>query len=216
MTSRLLKWSVIALLAGGLMVPAAVAVAAAAVPAKVVGSVSKRTPLPKTSVTVKATVKDASGKGVAGAKVVFTWKFKTGAVKTKATTNSSGVASSAKNIGSAYSGYKVVVPITATAGGKTVKGSTYFTPTAPLKRVSVKYSGGYYYSPSRIYLTPGQKSALTFAQGTGCLASVQSPSLGFNVNVTSGPKTVNLGGHNKGTYGFACGMNMIKGSVVVQ
>jgi plastocyanin domain-containing protein len=45
---------------------------------------------------------------------------------------------------------------------------------------------------------------------------VQSQQLGFAEDLTSGPKTVKLGALQPGTYTFACGMNMVSGTIVVK
>ena len=57
---------------------------------------------------------------------------------------------------------------------------------------------------------------ITFGQSSGCTGVVQSADLGFNEDLSAGPKTVKLKGLKAGTYGFACGMNMVQGTIVVQ
>lgn len=202
--------------------PVKLSVSAAPVrtPGKVTCTVSAKTPLQKTSVTVTSKVTGDDGRPLSGAKVTFTWGFATGAVKTNATTDSSGIARSRRNIGTAKAGAKVTVRVKATAGSASASGSTSFTPKAPApkvaatQKVSVDLSRGKF-DPSTIHLKAGVPADITFGRGGGCLASVHSSSLGFDVDVTSGPKTVHLGPLKPGTYSFSCGMNMVFGSVVV-
>ena len=92
------------------------------------GSVSDSTPKQNTNVTAYARVKDRTGHAIPGATVKFTWRFKTVTRTTYAKTNSSGVAASTRYIGAAAKGFKVVVSLTASAGGATATGSTYFVP----------------------------------------------------------------------------------------
>ena len=57
---------------------------------------------------------------------------------------------------------------------------------------------------------------ITFSQSSGCTGYVQSQDLGFQADLTSGPQTVKLPALQPGTYGFACGMGMVTGQIVVQ
>jgi plastocyanin len=72
------------------------------------------------------------------------------------------------------------------------------------------------YNPNVIQLKAGVPAEITFSQAQGCTAIVQSSDLGFNEDLSSGPKTVKLKGLSAGTYNFACGMNMVRGTIVVQ
>ena len=71
------------------------------------------------------------------------------------------------------------------------------------------------YDPTNISLKAGVPAEITFSQASGCTGSVQSSQLGFNEDLTSGPKTVKLKGLAPGTYGFACGMGMVSGRIIV-
>jgi hypothetical protein len=89
------------------------------------------------------------------------------------------------------------------------------TPTAGVQKISVNVSGGGY-SPNVIKLQAGVPAEITFSQSSGCTGVVQSQQLGFQADLTGGPQTVKLAGLQPGTYGFACGMNMVTGQIVVQ
>lgn len=79
-------------------------------------------------VTASAKVKDRYGKVIKGAKVVFTWRYKTSTQRETAYSDSTGVASCERWISSAKSGYRVRIGVKATSGGGTAKTSTGFTP----------------------------------------------------------------------------------------
>lgn len=82
-----------------------------------------------------------------------------------------------------------------------------------VQRIDVKVTTSY--SPNVIRLKAGVPAEITFSQAQGCTAIVQSQDLGFQEDLSSGPKTVKLQGLSAGTYRFACGMNMVQGQVVV-
>lgn len=84
-----------------------------------------------------------------------------------------------------------------------------------IQTIGVDASQGYY-DPSTIELKAGVPAEITFSQAGGCMGSVQSQDLGFYEDLSGGPKTVKLDGLQPGTYSFACGMNMIPGSIVVK
>jgi plastocyanin len=79
--------------------------------------------------------------------------------------------------------------------------------------VSVGASG---YDPNVIKLKAGVPAEITFGQSQGCTGIVQSSDLGFQADLTGGPQTVKLAALQPGTYGFACGMGMVSGQIVVQ
>ena len=83
-----------------------------------------------------------------------------------------------------------------------------------VQRIDVKVTTSY--SPNVIHLKAGVPAEITFSGAQGCTAIVQSQDLGFQEDLSSGPKTVELQGLSAGTYKFACGMNMVQGQVVVQ
>ena len=87
--------------------------------------------------------------------------------------------------------------------------------TGGVQKISVDLSTGSY-NPNVIKLKAGVPAEITFGQGSGCTAVVQSADLGFSEDLSSGPKTVKLQDLKPGTYTFACGMNMVTGQIVVE
>jgi sulfite exporter TauE/SafE/plastocyanin domain-containing protein len=83
-----------------------------------------------------------------------------------------------------------------------------------VQKIAVDVSQGY--NPNEIVLKAGVPAEITFGQSSGCTAIVQSKDLGFEEDLTSGPKTVKLQGLATGTYAFACGMDMVHGTIVVK
>ncbi len=98
-------------------------------------------------------------------------------------------------------------------GGAPVEGAA--TVEGDVQKIAIDLSTGSY-NPNIIKLKAGVPTEITFGASGGCTASVQSPDLGFNEDLTSGPKTVKLQGLAAGTYNFACGMNMVTGQIVVE
>lgn len=86
-----------------------------------------------------------------------------------------------------------------------------------VQTVAITVDGGY--QPHDIVLTANQVTQLNFTRVSdkGCLDVVQSSDLKFKeplpLNQTV---TVTLSPLAAGTYEFSCGMNMVKGKVVVQ
>lgn len=72
------------------------------------------------------------------------------------------------------------------------------------------------YTPSTIELKAGVPADITFSRGQGCASIVKSQSLGFQEDLSSGPRTVQLGALQPGTYDFECGMNMVRGQIIVR
>ena len=83
-----------------------------------------------------------------------------------------------------------------------------------VQKISVDATQGY--NPNTIELQAGIPAEITFSQASGCTAVVYSADLGFQEDLTTGPKTVKLNGLSAGTYNFACGMDMVRGTIVVQ
>lgn len=82
--------------------------------------------------------------------------------------------------------------------------------------VKITVDGGY--SPSTIKLRAGVPAKLIFTRVSdqGCLGTVQSADLNFRAELPlNQPVTVRVTPDHTGEYGFACGMNMVKGKVVV-
>lgn len=84
-----------------------------------------------------------------------------------------------------------------------------------VQTMSVDVVGGSY-SPNIIRLKANVPAQITFAQSQGCTQFVQSKDLGFQEDVSAGPKTVQLQGLKPGTYSFSCGMSMVFGKVIVE
>jgi len=100
-----------------------------------------------------------------------------------------------------------------TQAGETIEGAATLGADG-VQRISVDVSTGF--DPNLIKLAAGVPAEITFGQGAGCFAEVMSRDLGFFQDLTSGPKTINLPALEPGTYEFACGMEMVFGSIVVE
>jgi hypothetical protein len=85
---------------------------------------------------------------------------------------------------------------------------------AGVQKIDVKVTT--VYTPNVIKLKAGVPAEINFSSAQGCTGVVQSTDLGFSEDLTTGPKTVKLQGLKPGTYGFACGMNMVTGQIVVE
>lgn len=72
------------------------------------------------------------------------------------------------------------------------------------------------FSPSQLTARAGEPIAITFGQGSGCIAEVVFPDLNIRQSLEGGPVTVKLPALDAGTYSFACGMDMQHGTLVVQ
>lgn len=94
-----------------------------------------------------------------------------------------------------------------------VEGAAALTGDVQTITVNVGPSG---YEPNVVKLKAGVPAEITFGQSQGCTGYVQSQDLGFQADLTAGPQTVKLPALQPGTYGFACGMNMVTGQIVVQ
>jgi plastocyanin len=103
-------------------------------------------------------------------------------------------------------------------GGSVAKGPAVTksaTVASGVQKIAVDVSKGYY-DPSTIQLKSGVPAEITFSQASGCTGVVQSQQLGFQEDLTSGPKTVKIAALQPGTYQFSCGMGMVVGTVVVK
>lgn len=118
------------LLVACLLVPLAAAPAAdaAARLARLSASISTHYPKQYSNVTVKARALDASGRPIRGAKIVFTWYYKTTRPSVVKYTNSTGYAYCTRNISRATISYKVIVKVKGTSGGVTKYASVWFIP----------------------------------------------------------------------------------------
>jgi len=84
-----------------------------------------------------------------------------------------------------------------------------------VQKISVDLSTGTY-APNVLKLKAGVPAEITFGQSSGCTGVVQSKDLGFQEDLSAGPKTVQLGALEPGTYAFSCGMEMVYGKIVVE
>lgn len=98
-------------------------------------------------------------------------------------------------------------------GGAPIEGAA--TVEGNIQKISVDLSAGSY-NPNVIKLKAGVPTEITFGQSNGCTAEVVSSDLGFQEDLTGGPRVVKLQGLAAGTYNFACGMNMVTGQIVVE
>jgi sulfite exporter TauE/SafE/plastocyanin domain-containing protein len=128
------------------------------------------------------------------------------AVSAAATAAAAPAAQSAPS--SAAGACSCCAPITSQKTQGTAAGS------AGVQKIAVDVSQGY--NPNEIVLKAGVPAEITFGQSSGCTAVVQSKDLGFEEDLTTGPKTVKLQGLATGTYAFACGMDMVHGTIVVK
>lgn len=87
--------------------------------------------------------------------------------------------------------------------------------TGGVQKIAVDVSSGTY-NPNVIALKSGIPAEITFSNGPGCTAQVQSKSLGFSADMSQGPATVKIPAQQPGTYAFACAMEMVHGRIVVR
>lgn len=86
-----------------------------------------------------------------------------------------------------------------------------------VREIEVIVRGGYH--PSRIEVTQGQHVQLKFVrkEAGGCTREVVFPALGIRKELPEGqPVVIHLPDLKVGEYEFKCGMNMIKGKLVVR
>lgn len=77
-------------------------------------------------------------------------------------------------------------------------------------------AGGY--APSTVHLPAGRPVRLAFLKKdwSGCTREVVIPHAGLRVSLPTGERVVvDLPAQTPGTYVFHCGMNMVKGSLVI-
>jgi len=127
---------VLGLLVATILVVGGAGTAYAASHGKITGSVSNPYPLRNHKVTARAAVRNSRGKVVTGALVTFTWKINGHSYKTTARTNSKGVASSTRSVGTATTWKRVTVALSVRLSGHTVTGAAYFV---PLPEVSAEH-----------------------------------------------------------------------------
>ena len=90
--------------------------------------------------------------------------------------------------------------------------------TAPVREIQVIVDKGTY-TPSRIDIAPGQAVRLKVLRKeyTPCTKDIVFPSLGISRELPVGKEVViDVPAQAAGEVPFRCGMNMVKGSLVVQ
>jgi plastocyanin domain-containing protein len=91
------------------------------------------------------------------------------------------------------------------------------TPHHQVREIEVVVQGGY--KPDRIVLAEGEHVQLTFIrkEASGCTREVVFPALGIRKELPVGvPVVIHLPVLKAGEYEFKCGMNMIRGKIVVR
>ncbi|MHB1341026.1 MAG: cupredoxin domain-containing protein [Coriobacteriia bacterium] len=106
-------------------------------------------------------------------------------------------------------------PAAAAAAAPTPAKSATAKPSGNGQALTVDTSSGSF-SPSQLNAKAGKPIEITFGQGSGCLAEVVFPDLSIRQSLEGGPVTVKLPALKPGTYAFACGMDMDRGTLVVQ
>lgn len=129
------------------------------------------------------------------------------------------------SISRAGNGGATSTPVASTAATGATPAPAGATPGAPAGKASgvtttngvqkAAIQVGFDYQPGVIRLKAGVPAEITFSQAQGCTGQVQSQALGFQEDLTTGAKTVKLEGLKPGTYEFACGMDMVRGQIVV-
>lgn len=92
----------------------------------------------------------------------------------------------------------------------------YRAAVAGTQKVTIEIDGGF--TPSSIWVKPGERTELTFVRkgGDGCGESLLLPSLGVKRTLRPGRKTtVTFTPRTTQVVRFTCGMKMYKGHVVV-
>jgi plastocyanin domain-containing protein len=72
------------------------------------------------------------------------------------------------------------------------------------------------YAPNIVHLKAGVPAQITFSSAQGCTSRVHSQALGFDEDLSVGPKVVTIKNPQTGTYDFTCGMNMVHGKIAVE
>lgn len=72
------------------------------------------------------------------------------------------------------------------------------------------------FAPTQLTAKSGIPIEITFGRGSGCLSEVVFPDLKVRQSLEEGPVVVNLPALKPGSYSFACGMGMQRGTLVVQ
>lgn len=86
-----------------------------------------------------------------------------------------------------------------------------------MAKQTIVVDGGY--QPKTVTFKQGEPAELTFKRVSdrGCVQVVQSKDFGFKQALPLNEEvTFNIDTTKSGEYGFACGMDMVKGKVVVE
>ncbi|MDF7626739.1 cupredoxin domain-containing protein [Leuconostocaceae bacterium ESL0723] len=87
------------------------------------------------------------------------------------------------------------------------------------KQVEAKVTVDGKYEPNVVTFKQGDQATLTFdrVSESGCLDTVQSHDFGFQKKLPlNEPVSFNIPTDKPGEYEFTCGMNMVKGKVIVE
>jgi plastocyanin domain-containing protein len=120
---------------------------------------------------------------------------------------------------------KLLKRILTTAGLSFIGAAAVATPTHAqadgahheVREIEVIVQGGY--KPNRIEVVEGQHVQLKFVrkEAGGCTREVVFPALGIRKELPEGqPVMIHLPALEPGEYEFKCGMNMIRGKIVVR
>jgi len=91
------------------------------------------------------------------------------------------------------------------------------TPHHEAREIEIVVQAGY--SPNRIEITDGERVALRFIrkESSGCSREVVFPALGIRKELPQGtPVVIQLPALKAGEYEFKCGMDMLRGKLVVR
>lgn len=91
------------------------------------------------------------------------------------------------------------------------------TPHHEAREIEIVVQAGY--SPNRIEITEGERVALRFIrkESSGCSREVVFPALGIRKELPQGtPVVIQLPALKAGEYEFKCGMDMLRGKLVVR
>jgi plastocyanin domain-containing protein len=107
---------------------------------------------------------------------------------------------------------------TTSTGGGSAPANPSATAASPKSSTAQQISIGFGpngYDPTTVTASAGRPIELTVDQGFGCAAGFFLPELDIFADNTAGPATVELEPLEPGTYTFTCGMQMLRGSLVV-
>lgn len=118
-------------------------------------------------------------------------------------------------MGTLVFGKGLLLPAKSEASGHTEP--ITFTPASnDIQEITVTPKG---YTPNNIVLETGKTSIINFKpeEGSGCLQTISSEELGISAKLKEGSDNyINIKALKPGTYEYACGMGMYKGTITVK